>query len=62
MGYKELIYLLRQKKCITQLELAKILNVGIASVSRWEQGHYEPTMKVKKKLRKLFIEAGIVKE
>lgn len=62
MNYKELIYLLRQKKCITQLELAKILNVGIASISRWEQGHYEPTMKVKKKLRRLFIEVGIMEE
>lgn len=59
MSYKDSIYLLRQKMCITQVELAQLLNVGVASVSRWEQGHYEPTMKVKRKLKALLKEAGI---
>lgn len=62
MNYKESIFLLRQRMCITQVELAEILEVGVASISRWEQGHYEPTMKVKRKLKKLFSEANIVIE
>ena len=59
MDYKLLVYRLRQELCLTQAELAKFLDVGVASVSRWEQGHYEPTMKVKKKLKRLFSEVGI---
>lgn len=59
MSYKDSIYLLRQKLCITQVELAQLLNVGVASVSRWEQGHFEPTMKIKRKLKAFFKETGI---
>ena len=62
MNYKESIFLLRQRMCITQVELAEILNVGVASISRWEQGHYEPTMKVKRKLKKLFFFSNIAIE
>jgi len=28
-------------------------------VTRWETGHYQPTMKVKKKIYNLLVEAGI---
>lgn len=59
MNYKKSIYLLRQRMCITQVELAELLGVGVASVSRWEQGHYEPTMKIKRKLNQLFFETNI---
>ena len=31
----------------------------MVSVSRWESGKHEPTMAVKRKLRELFIEAGM---
>ena len=62
MDYKKAIYLLRQKLCITQVELAELLNVGVASVSRWEQGHFEPTMKVKRKIKTLLKENGIEEE
>lgn len=62
MNYKKSIYLLRQKLCITQVELAALLNVGVASVSRWEQGHYEPTMKVKRKIKALLRENGFEEE
>lgn len=44
---------------LTQIELAKILGVGINNVTRWENGKFEPTIKIKKKLFKLFIEAGM---
>lgn len=49
----------RMIKLLTQDELAKILGVGFASISRWENGKFEPTMKVKKKLRQMFIDAGM---
>ena len=45
---------------LTQSELALLLGVGVVSVSRWEQGHFEPTLKVKKQLRRLFKEANIM--
>ena len=45
-----------------QTELAEKLSVSFASVNRWENGLFEPTMKVKRKLRELFKEAGIEEE
>lgn len=59
MNYAKKIKEYRNKVLITQQELAKILGVGIANISRWEQGHYEPTLETKKKLKKLFDEVGI---
>ena len=37
----------------------KILGVGMVSISRWESGKHEPTMTMKRKLKELFIEAGM---
>lgn len=59
MNYAKKIKEYRNKVLITQQELAKILGVGIVNISRWEQGHYEPTLETKKKLKKLFDEVGI---
>ena len=59
MNYSEKIKEYRDKVLITQTELANQLGVSFASVNRWEQGLFEPTMKSKRKLRKLFIEVGI---
>jgi len=44
---------------ITQQELADLLSVSIVTVNRWENSKYEPTMKEKRKLAKLFKENGI---
>ena len=44
----------RKRKCLTQEELTKILNVSYVSVCRWETGRFEPTMDTKKKLASLF--------
>lgn len=49
----------RQRKFLTQEELAQLLGVTLVSVCRWETGRYEPTMKIKKKLYQLFVEAGM---
>ena len=59
MEYKNIIKILREKLLITQEELAKVLNVSFVSVNRWENGHHEPTMKVKRKLVQLLKENGI---
>ncbi len=47
--YKDLIKKLRNKLIISQEELAKMLDVSFASVNRYENGHNEPTIKVKRK-------------
>ena len=62
MNYAKKIKEYREKVLITQQELAKILGVGLANVSRWEKGHYEPTMETKRKLKKLFEDAGIIEK
>ena len=62
MNYSSNIKLLRDKLFLTQEELAQKLGVSFSSVNRWERGHYEPTIKVKKKLHRLFVENGIVEE
>ena len=59
MDYSKSIKYYREKVLMTQAELAKKLGVSFASVNRWEQGLFEPTMKTKRKLRKFFEEAGI---
>ena len=46
----------RERKFLTQEELAKILGV---SISRWERGKFEPNMETKKKLVALFNEIGM---
>lgn len=62
MEYKEMIKALREKLIISQEELAKMLGVSFVSVNRWENGHHEPTIKVKRKLMNLIKENNICKE
>ena len=62
MNYPEMLKKYREKVLLTQTELAKKLGVSFASVNRWENGQFEPTMKAKRKLRDLFKEAGIAEE
>lgn len=61
MDYSILIKEYREKVCITQEELAKQLGVSFVSVNRWEKGHFTPTMKIRRKLKSLFIKEGIMK-
>lgn len=49
----------RERKFISQQELAKILGVSNVTVCRWETGRYEPDMETKKKLVALFDEIGM---
>ena len=57
--YQKLVMELRNKLVISQTELACLLNVSFASVNRWEKGHYEPTIKVKRKIIELCKENGV---
>ena len=59
MKYKDMIIALRNKLIITQEELAKMLGVSYVSVNRWENGHHEPTIKIKRKLVELLKDNGI---
>ena len=59
MTYAEAIKILRNKMLLTQTEFAKKLGVKFGTVNRWEAGAFEPTMKTKRKLAKLFVEYGI---
>ena len=44
---------MRLKAGLTQVELAKKLNVDQAAVSRWENGETRPLRKIHKKLAKV---------
>lgn len=54
MTYAEAIEKLRKKMLLTQTELANLLGVSFGTVNRWENGKYEPTMKIKRKLAPYF--------
>ena len=46
----KLITAVRKKRGISQEELAHMLSVNTATLSRWENGHFEPKASVIKKL------------
>lgn len=52
----------RQRKLLTQEDLAKLLGVSVTSITRWENGKFEPTMVIKRKLKTLFDEVGMKEE
>lgn len=57
--YQKMIASLRNKLILSQEDFAKLLGVSFASVNRWERGHHEPTIKVKRKIVELFEKQGI---
>lgn len=57
INYAQKIKEYRERKFLTQEDLAKILCVSSTSVTRWETGKFEPTMQIKKKLYQLFVES-----
>lgn len=57
--YQKMIVSLRNKLILSQEEFAKLLGVSFASVNRWERGHHEPTIKVKRKIVELCKENNI---
>ena len=59
MNYQIIIKKLRNKLVLSQTELAELLCCSFSSVNRWEKGHYEPTIKVKRKILGLCKEHNI---
>lgn len=58
-NYQELIKKLRNKLIISQEELAKLLEISFTSFNRYENGHNEPTIKVKRRIIELCKENEI---
>lgn len=54
MNYSKALKEIREKLLISQTDLAKMLGVSFATVNRWENGHFEPSLKAKRALRELF--------
>lgn len=57
--YPKALVELRAKLNISQHELADLLEVSYPSVSRWENGHFEPTKIVKVRVDKLLKKNNI---
>lgn len=57
--YQKMIVSLRNKLILSQEDFAKLLGGSFASVNRWERGHHEPTIKVKRKIVELCKENNI---
>ena len=53
MEWSKEIKQLREYLCLSQTEFAQLLGVSFVSVNRWENGHFEPTIKVKRKILQL---------
>ena len=62
MNWSSMIKKLRNRMLLTQTEFAVILGVSFASVNRWENGKYEPTMKIKRELMKMFKKYRVVED
>lgn len=59
MSYAIAIKKLRNQLLLTQNEFAELLGVKLVTVSRWESGKFEPTMKMKRKLKEYFDKNNI---
>lgn len=59
LNYARLIKVIRDRLLVTQSELAQMLGVSFATINRWENGHHEPTIKAKRKIRELCKKAKI---
>ncbi len=58
MKWEQLVKDLRDK-LLSQEEMADKLGVAFSTVNRYENGHFEPTIKIKRKIKSLAIANGI---
>lgn len=49
-NYKSIIKYIRNELHVSQTELANILGVSFATVNRWENGHFKPSLKIQRKI------------
>ena len=59
IDYADAILKLRVKLNLSQQEMAKLLNVSFPSISRWENGHNDPTKLVKVRIIELLKKNNI---
>jgi len=59
MKYSKVIFELREKLILSQKEFADLIGVSRTSVVRWEGGYCDPTIKTKRKIKKLCDDNGI---
>ena len=59
MTFAEKVLELRLRLQITQMQLSEKLGVSYSTVNRWEKGHYEATILVKRRFENLCKEHGI---
>lgn len=55
MDWSIIIKNLRYKLLLTQEEFASLMGVSYATVNRWENKRFEPTMKQKRAIKELCI-------
>ena len=53
MDYSKLIKKIREKLFLTQTEFADLIGVSFETVNRWENGKFNPSMKLKKKIHEI---------
>ena len=58
-NYSKAVLKLRVKLNISQEELGDMLGVSFSTVNRWENGHHEPTVLIKERLKEMFIKFDI---
>lgn len=56
--YAKIIKQYREDTLISQEEFASMIGVSFASVNRWENGHFEPTLKAKRKIKEMLSKDG----
>lgn len=59
MKYSEAIKKLRLIMCLTQTEFRALFGISYITVNRWESGKYEPTMRIKRKMKDFFEKEDI---
>lgn len=62
IDFVSLIKEYRSKNYLSQEDFANLIGVSYISVNRWENGHFTPTLKVKRKLHSFFVKEGMINE
>ena len=59
MNWQKVLKELRTSLLLSQKEMSELLGISFATLNRYENGHHEPTIKVKRKIKALCIKNGI---
>jgi transcriptional regulator with XRE-family HTH domain len=61
-GLADKVKMLRRKKGWVQEDLAREIGVSLSTVQRWERRGGRPSRLASRELKKLFLDAGIIRE